>query len=270
MTEPVRGGGKPFPPARKTAHVLLDTPQGPLDCIQAGTTANSSCTLVLLHGIQGTASIWQPVVTELGQNWGVIAPNLRGRAGSFSPSDPRDFTMSDFATDLAAVLQSVSGPILLAGWSMGSLVALEYLRTYGSDELVGLVLISGSPCLAATGGKDAVWFRGETAEAIAADAAGRKVRLNLTDTATDIAVAGSWLSAQRVDYRQMLSDITLPSLIVHGSDDPECPQSHGRLMAEMIPDARLVVWQGCGHVPMAHDANAMAKVLADFATECTA
>jgi len=49
--------------------------------------------------------------------------------------------------------------------------------------------------------------------------------------------------------RDRLGELHLPTLIVWGEDDPLIPVTHGRLAAELIPDAQLQVYEQCGHMP---------------------
>lgn len=42
-------------------------------------------------------------------------------------------------------------------------------------------------------------------------------------------------------------DITIPTLVLHGSDDPLFPLPHGEALAAAVPGARLVVLEGMGH-----------------------
>jgi pimeloyl-ACP methyl ester carboxylesterase len=44
-----------------------------------------------------------------------------------------------------------------------------------------------------------------------------------------------------------LADITVPTLVLHGTADPAFPFEHGRALAESIPGARLVALEGMGH-----------------------
>jgi pimeloyl-ACP methyl ester carboxylesterase len=67
----------------------------------------------------------------------------------------------------------------------------------------------------------------------------RDVRASLTN---HWAVVGSDDSPAR-----SMSDIRVPTLVVHGSDDPMFPLPHGEALAEEIAGARLVVVQGMGH-----------------------
>lgn len=44
-----------------------------------------------------------------------------------------------------------------------------------------------------------------------------------------------------------LSDVTAPTLVLHGTEDPLFPFEHARALTEAIPDARLVALDGVGH-----------------------
>jgi pimeloyl-ACP methyl ester carboxylesterase len=39
----------------------------------------------------------------------------------------------------------------------------------------------------------------------------------------------------------------LPTLVLHGTADPLFPPAHGRALADVIPDARLIELDGVGH-----------------------
>jgi proline iminopeptidase len=50
------------------------------------------------------------------------------------------------------------------------------------------------------------------------------------------------------DWRQELSHLELPTLIIHGSDDV-IPLASSEEWAATLPNARLLIIQGCGHFP---------------------
>jgi DNA-binding SARP family transcriptional activator/pimeloyl-ACP methyl ester carboxylesterase len=64
---------------------------------------------------------------------------------------------------------------------------------------------------------------------------------------------GAWraLNAMNrgIDVRQVLSTIHVPTLIVHGAEDPPIPLAAARYMAQRIPGARLLELQGELHLP---------------------
>lgn len=65
------------------------------------------------------------------------------------------------------------------------------------------------------------------------------------------------------DPEPLLNAITAPTLILWGGDDIVIPVDHGRRMAAAIPDARLIVYDGVGHV--AHE-EAAEQSIADVKT----
>lgn len=237
---------------------MVRTAAGPITFLETGSPKPGRPSLVLLHGIQGSASAWRGVMERLPEECHVVAPNLRGRGGSHVPDRLEDYTPAGFVDDVAAFTATLDGPFVLVGWSMGVLVALEYVARHGTERLAALALVGGS----AHPGGECPWFRGETPDAIAEEAAARAKALNLTETATPFAVAGSWLAARAADHRPTLGRVAVPTLVLHGADDDQCPISHGRAIAAGISGAELTVWPGCGHNPMAHDPDGVAAALA--------
>ncbi|WP_241695167.1 alpha/beta fold hydrolase [Streptomyces sp. C] len=49
------------------------------------------------------------------------------------------------------------------------------------------------------------------------------------------------------DRTERLRSLRLPTLVVHGTDDPMCDVSGGRATAEAVPGAELAVFPGMGH-----------------------
>jgi pimeloyl-ACP methyl ester carboxylesterase len=51
----------------------------------------------------------------------------------------------------------------------------------------------------------------------------------------------------QVDRKKALSSVTVPTLVIHGTDDPVVPWEAGRDTAEAIPRAELMLIDGMGH-----------------------
>ncbi len=51
----------------------------------------------------------------------------------------------------------------------------------------------------------------------------------------------------QADRRSALAAVTVPTLVIHGTDDPVAPLEQGRDTANAIPGARLMVIEGMGH-----------------------
>ncbi len=49
------------------------------------------------------------------------------------------------------------------------------------------------------------------------------------------------------DRRPFLRKTSIPTLVVHGTDDPILPHPHGKALADAIPGAKLLTIEGMGH-----------------------
>jgi pimeloyl-ACP methyl ester carboxylesterase len=56
-------------------------------------------------------------------------------------------------------------------------------------------------------------------------------------------------SAYEREFNLALTDITVPTLVIHGSNDVIIPMDAGKHIANAIPDTELVILDGVGHVP---------------------
>jgi pimeloyl-ACP methyl ester carboxylesterase len=70
----------------------------------------------------------------------------------------------------------------------------------------------------------------------------------------------------RQDSRPLLSDITVPTQILHGEADQLIPLEHAFEMAEAIPGARMMVVRKCGHLPTLEDPATLTSLLSQWLT----
>lgn len=95
--------------------------------------------VVAVHGITSN-HLSLAVVAGALPEFRVLAPDLRGRGRSSVLPGP--WGMARHAADVIAVIESVGGPVVLAGHSMGGFVVAEVARIR-PDLVRGLVLIDG-------------------------------------------------------------------------------------------------------------------------------
>jgi len=72
------------------------------------------------------------------------------------------------------------------------------------------------------------------------------------------------------DRRKLLRGIALPTLVIHGADDPLVPVAAGRDTAENIPGAELRVIAGMGHDLPPELLPQLAAAIADHCDRSTA
>lgn len=231
--------------------------------------AGEGTPLILVHGIQGNADAWASVLPALVDGARCVMPNLPGRKLSprWRPADgpiAEFYSLSRYASILAELVQrhSDAGRVTvgLAGWSMGVSVILEYAQRFGLAGIGRIALCSGTP-RAADG---ALWFQSESLEGIMREAQQRADRLGLKDPADHEAVAWSWRSVLVADHFHTLSTITVPTLVIHGERDDDCPVDHGRRIAGHIAGAQWHPLPEVGHSIFGESADTVGAALATF------
>ena len=96
-------------------------------------------TVLLVHGLGASGGLnWFRTFEMLGAEFRVLAPDLRGHGRGVR--SPQAFRLADCADDLAALLDVLAtGPVLVAGYSMGGPVA-QLLSRRHPERVAGLVL----------------------------------------------------------------------------------------------------------------------------------
>jgi len=98
-------------------------------------------TLVFVHGAFAGAWCWQeffvPYFTALG--WPTVAFSLRGHGTSEGAGLLDLASLSDYVDDLRRVLDTIDGPTVLIGHSMGGMVVQKYME---HGDAAGMVLLA--------------------------------------------------------------------------------------------------------------------------------
>jgi len=214
----------------------------------------------MIHGLGANLDWWEPrMVQELSKRFMTVLFDNRG-AGRTDVSD-RSYTIRLFADDTAGLMDALGiSRAHVLGISMGGRIAQELVLNY-PGKVEKLVL-----CSASCGGKEAVPPSAEIRRMLAADrsaAAHAAVTEDFVKNNSDVveATRRRVLKAPISDEayrRQMsasleshtydrLSQIRVPTLILHGRKDVLFPPENGRILAEAIPGAELVYFERSGH-----------------------
>jgi pimeloyl-ACP methyl ester carboxylesterase len=132
---------------------------GDLSALYWSADAPGSPIAVLVHGITANAMTWAPVAAALAGEFEVVAPDLRGRAGSAGLPGP--YGLDRHADDLATLLDRFGADrdagadaTVVVGHSMGAFVAALAAAGTARDRVHGLVLVDGGLALPEPPGAD--------------------------------------------------------------------------------------------------------------------
>ena len=91
----------------------------------------------------------------------------------------------------------------------------------------------------------------------------------ILERATPEAAQRLYQTVSPVDLRPELGRLTLPTLILHGDADPLVSVQSARALAQALPNAKLVLLPGAGHVPIMTRPHSVAQEInAFFAPSC--
>jgi pimeloyl-ACP methyl ester carboxylesterase len=227
--------------------------------------------VVFIHGLWLTSRFFAKQRDAMSGRYRFIAPDLRshGRSetvlhGNTVPLQTQDLHELFEALDLH--------DIVLVGWSSGAFCIWQYLLDYGSNDVAGIVIVDESPTdfnwpdwsLGAqdihglVGMLDTVQTNHATmvrsgfvprlfASTLEAEDLDWMVA-EVTMIPPTVAAAVAFDEITR-DYRAMLGDIEVPTLICFGRHDLFLSPDNGPYLAGAIPQARLVMFEHSGHAP---------------------
>lgn len=220
--------------------------------------------LLFVHGFPLSRGTWSRQVDAFQSTHRVIAPDLRGLGETEATDGP--VPMTRYAADLFALVQHLElGPVTLVGHSMGGYIALAFAKAY-PQVLAGLVLVgtkAGADAPEAAAGRRALAARVQAeGSSVVVDAmAPKMLSPDNTDAAmaqavhgfmrhaTPTGVASALLGmAERPDLVTSAGLLHTRTLVMAGTKDTIMPVGESEALARIIPDARLDLIPGAGHL----------------------
>lgn len=241
--------------------------------------------LALLHGWGIGKAVWQPVVAALGQRFRLHLIDLPGYSRIEQNALP---AVAGFTSTAQALIDRLPAGTALCGWSLGSLLALQ-AALLAPQYFSRLILVGSTPCFMQRAGWPCALplaLLDAFHSAVAADAALALQRfialLNQGDASArantrhlsklaaappdgaTLARGLHWL--REVDLRQPLPSaaLALPTLLIHGRHDTLMPLAAAQWLLEVLPDARLEIFDAAAHAPFLNDPGRFAELIGDF------
>lgn len=242
--------------------------------------------VVLVHGLGLSMESWGPVPELLSEEHRVVAYDLRGHAQS-GDAKSGDYSMRAQAKDLDAVLRAAldeGDRAVVVGNSLGGGVIVAHAHHHGTKRMAGAVFAGsggsgvtfpGFPARKLPARVEAAlrtsWMKALRATALA----GRRVRpiedvsdriirhfAFTSDAPRDVvarvresflgsrplALSRTTLASVSHDGTRMAPDLDVPTLVLHGSSDPEVPDEELQTLLSALPEAELVSLPGEGHM----------------------
>jgi pimeloyl-ACP methyl ester carboxylesterase len=251
-------------------------------------------TIVLIHGMAGSARTWRDVMPRLAERHQVLAPDLLGHGESAKPMG--DYSLGSHASGLRDLMSRLDiERATIVGQSLGGGVALQL--AYQHPELCERLVLVSSGGL----GREVSWMlrllslpgselilplivpgmvrdRGNAVSSwihqrgIRAGRLGEMWRAyaSLAEPENRLAFIRTLravvdLGGQTVSAADRLYLAgAVPTLIMWGDDDAIIPVEHAYRAHEAMPGSRLEVFEGVGHFPQTEAPEAFVEALQDF------
>jgi len=224
----------------------------------------SAPVVTLSHSLATDLSMWDPQVAVLKSGYRVLRYDTRGHGGTDAPEGP--YTLKQLAEDVRALLQALRIPKThFMGISMGGMIG-QVLALKNPGMLQSLIFCDTSSRipeealpiweerigLAQKQGMDALvestmerWFTASFRRKPLPEL--EKVRLMIRTTPVK-GYVGCSRAIMRLNLTEHLREITLPSFIIVGEEDPGTPVAASQVIHEQIKGSELAILKSAAHL----------------------
>lgn len=245
--------------------------------------------IVFIHGWDCNRHFFKKQIPVFAEKYHVLSFDLRGHGDS--ERTEKGMNLTRFATDVKELIENRGQKnVVLIGWSMGVHIIWEYIKNFGCDNLKKVVLIDMSAKMMADAAEDwphtifdsytradgmaylekcandwpgcvddfvpAMFSDGPCQDLI--PAVKREALKNTPHVMVEM-----WLAIIQKDYRDMLSQITVPCLYTYGSRKSLYTKENAEWLQAHIPDCEIAAFDG-GHIHFLQDADKFNKKVLDF------
>lgn len=241
-------------------------------------------TILFLHGAFAGLRYLEPQLIGLSEEFHTVALDFRGHGRS--EKTERGHTLSQYSRDVQAFLEQLElTDVAVVGWSMGALVSWEYVDQFGTERIRALVDIDMEPStyqqedyefgtytvdgMRETLGRmqtNPLELTDESIEALLKEPPSRELRNMMFDegTRTPPSIQGAMLLDLMSDYRNVLPDIDVPTLVCAGADEKWRGVANVKYATELIQDARSELFERSGHCMTVEEPERFNRVLGEF------
>ncbi|MDC3954764.1 alpha/beta hydrolase [Polyangium jinanense] len=243
-------------------------------------TGGAKDPVVLLHGLMGSGACWTPLARALEGEFDVVMPDARGHGGSSAPH--HGYRYDDHASDVVGLIRglSLSRPVLL-GHSMGGMTA-AVVASRGAGIIRGLILVD--PTFLSPERQREVrdsdvadqhrQALGLQKSDLVAQARARHPRrspeiVELQAEARLKTCMGAFdvLTPPNPAYRDVVSAIDVPSLLVMGDCSPVVTLEMATELRSLNPRVRIEQVQDAGHGLPFEQPERLGEVVLSFLRE---
>jgi pimeloyl-ACP methyl ester carboxylesterase len=234
--------------------------------------SGSGKVVLLLHGWGDTKETFSRLEKELADSYRVISLDLPGFGRTGAP--PATWSLSEYVAFVKAFLdkKEIATPYAVVGHSNGGAIAIKGLATDMIHTERLILLASAGIRDTAKGRKRVQWAGAKLAKypiKVLPSAMQRQIkRRAYTSIGSDIYVAEqlqeTFKKIVAEDISELAKRVTVPTLLVYGTDDQATPPQFGERFQQQIANAELKLIEKAGHFVHQERADEVNSLVTEF------
>jgi len=225
--------------------------------------------MILLHGLFGGLSNWSAVITHFEKRFDILVPML-------PLHEKHTEKVIEYLTNFLELMihKAKLDHVILIGNSLGGHVAIRY--THRNPNKVTRLILTGSSGLYENTQLGSFLKRGDYQyirerveatfynSAITTNQMVEEVLLVTTHPSKCLSSIKIAKAAKLDNVLPLLPEISIPVLLVWGTEDQVTPPRVAYQFRDNFPNAKLVLLSECGHVPMMEKPEAFNNAVEEF------
>lgn len=258
---------------------------------ESGSRLESAPVLVLLHGWGLHSGVWKSCLPGLEKNFHCYAVDMLGHGESTLNQDQL-FDIDTMREEMHQLISSIdSEKIVLLGWSLGGLIAMDYISHY-SNSINKLILVTANACFC----KKDDWPHAMDEAVLESFAQQLEQDYKKTvdkfmalqmfgadDYKQSLKTLKQFMASRPMpsintlrdglqilktsDLRSTLNNIEQPVLMITGEHDRLMPYQAAAAMQLLFENASNMMIKGAGHAPFISHPEEFTQAIDDFTKE---
>ncbi len=226
--------------------------------------------LLLIHGAGNRKDVWDAFVSFLPSSVDVIALDLPGHGENMGKGYTR---IEDYALwVMDYIKQNGLNEVVVTGHSMGGAIALTVLSENPSFVKGGILISTGARLKVNPQILEGLKLNyQETVKKVAPWTVAKGVSKDILDKVVEIfsscnpeVALGDFIACNDFNGEEYAKNIKVPVLIVVGDEDVMTPTKLSEELNQLIPQSKLEIIRGAGHMIQLEKPKELANIVVDF------
>lgn len=241
--------------------------------------------LIFINGLAFPMDLWFAQIQELSKDFRVIALDNRGIGQSDKPDE--EYSLAMMASDTVGLLKALDiAKAHVVGLSMGGFISQEIALSY--PDMVNRLILVATGMGGARAAKLGKPFWEKAAAAIAGKTPDQVYRIDMTlmtapgfvekhpdilDQSVQLrmknpqplhAFLRQFAAASVFDINDRAQNISQPTMIILGNEDPIFPIPLAEDYKKALPGAKMIIYDNCGHAILLEQPDRLSHDIREF------